>query len=818
MMMPLLSKPEILLLQSAEENPLEYTLAEWEDAFLLVRVLLKLLDQMTGPSDGVNGMVSTSELGRLNATGRHTVLSEEEAMEVLAQDKIGVMTHYVITRLYDMMGLLAEKEQKRMAMPPTSREDLRVSILTLFFHPCNNKQPSCPRLMDDWRPLLRILYRSGSDDYTKRGAALVLAYILKAGCSLQGDNHKQSRRKRDDTLLLPPLEHEQNGGTQQPTAITNNNQMVTETLQSLISWLTSQLQSSHDTPLGVVTPTLMILATTTQARRAFDQAGGIGYLTRHIKQFHQNHQRQKQLRKKNRTSQKAKKLLYTRSLSLPENQSNKKQDDLVPTSIQSVSHAVSKAAQRLRSNNPTSPTAARARRNVSSANGNNHSDDAFFSNSAASPSSTHVPRISHSSGSFVSQIASMVRESAPVTLTAMLGAASSVLDTNGSAHGSPPPASPSRASLRNSIARSNTNSSSSSSSRNRSPSSLNNTSNNLLSTSSSSSSFSSVQQLYELVFALWCMTLDCYPNCDGRNNSIDADASQQVRQHFARDGAVPALVQLLQTAPREKVLRLAVASLRTLATLDDVGGVVAQHTSFASNSNPASTAAPATGSAAFFVREMIACDVQKGLDFLHQRHWNDPDLQDDLDALSEIIQHHTRELTQWKVYQAEVDTGVLRWDSHFHTSDFFRQNALSMEGPNGNFAPLTKLVQILYRHTKLGKSSMSSSRTYYVGLKEVAASSSCGNDWWDEDTVDDDELCQTLAVALYDIGEFARHYPNGRAVIAAAGRQQSVLGKTKDLVMQYMQYPREEVQEQALSCASKLLVKNWRAIGLIQDE
>ena len=393
-------------------------------------------------------------------------------------------------------------------------------------------------------------------------------------------------------------------------------------------------------------------------------------------------------------------------------------------------------------------------------------------------------------------MASLVMESAPTTLVAMVEAASSALETNGSEQRiMSPPASPSGTALRRSIV---SNGYSPSTPNRNSPSSLN-TNNN-----PSSSPSSSVQQLYELVFALWCMSLDCCPN----TGDVDDTAAHQVRQHFARDGAIPALVQLLQTYKIEKVLRLAVASLRILATLDDTSSdSCAQRISFSANKDTISSSAPSMGSAAYFAREMIACDVQKALDLLLQRQWNDPDLQDDLDNLLEVIQHHTRELTQWKVYQAEVDTGILRWDRHFHNSNFFQQNAMSMEGSDGDFAPLTKLVLILYRHTKVGQSLSS---RMYVGLKEVPAATNDVDTLWDEDTVNDDELCQTVAVALYDIGEFARHYPNGRAVIAAAGRQESILGRTKDLVMQYMQHPREEVQEQALSCASKLLVKNWR--------
>jgi V-type H+-transporting ATPase subunit H len=226
-----------------------------------------------------------------------------------------------------------------------------------------------------------------------------------------------------------------------------------------------------------------------------------------------------------------------------------------------------------------------------------------------------------------------------------------------------------------------------------------------------------------------------------------------------------------------------------------------------------------------FVREMVACDIHKPLDLLQQREWNDPDLQDDIDVLCEAVQAQTRELTQWKVYQAEVESGVLRWSSRLHCSKFFRENARSMEGPRGDFEPLQRLVQILYRHTQNGRlSSVSGSKTMYVGLKEVVVPGKNGSRYdnkefsWDQDDINDDEVCETLAVALYDIGEFARHYPNGRGVIAAAGRlqwaqtdprQESVLGKTKSLVFQYMHHPREEVQEQALSCISKLLVKNW---------
>merc|ERR1712238_85895 len=64
---------------------------------------------------------------------------------------------------------------------------------------------------------------------------------------------------------------------------------------------------------------------------------------------------------------------------------------------------------------------------------------------------------------------------------------------------------------------------------------------------------SSVQQLYELTFCLWCLTQEL-------------DTFADVRADFAKDSLpVMALVELVSSAPREKVLRVALAALRNLA-------------------------------------------------------------------------------------------------------------------------------------------------------------------------------------------------------------------------------------------------------------
>jgi hypothetical protein len=109
----------------------------------------------------------------------------------------------------------------------------------------------------------------------------------------------------------------------------------------------------------------------------------------------------------------------------------------------------------------------------------------------------------------------------------------------------------------------------------------------------------SCQQLYELSFALWLMSFDC-------------SDSQDIRNHFHRDGAVPALVELVAAAPREKVVRLALSTLRNLAVCKaDMHG-------------DSSTKKAMTGS--IFLTGMIGCGLLKWIDLMKERQWKDPDL------------------------------------------------------------------------------------------------------------------------------------------------------------------------------------------------
>lgn len=113
----------------------------------------------------------------------------------------------------------------------------------------------------------------------------------------------------------------------------------------------------------------------------------------------------------------------------------------------------------------------------------------------------------------------------------------------------------------------------------------------------------------------------------------------------------------------------------------------------------------------------------------------------------------------WDVYKAEVESGHLEWGI-IHSEKFFKDHAMRLEGKNGDFELVRMLVML---------------------------------------AAGDDE--DVAAVACYDLGEFVRQYPNGRAIAKRLG--------AKDIVMQLIESDNEELKRHALQCVSKIMVQNW---------
>ncbi|RHY01165.1 hypothetical protein DYB25_002134 [Aphanomyces astaci] len=63
---------------------------------------------------------------------------------------------------------------------------------------------------------------------------------------------------------------------------------------------------------------------------------------------------------------------------------------------------------------------------------------------------------------------------------------------------------------------------------------------------------------------------------------------------------------------------------------------------------------------------------------------------------------------------------------------------------------------------------------------------------------------KTVAVALYDLGDFVRFYPNGKHIAKRLG--------AKKVAMKLMTHENPDVQKQALTCISKMMVNKWEFV------
>jgi hypothetical protein len=134
-----LSDSDTTLLRAAEDNPLEYTLAEQRDAELYTRLLLKIVDQVVELSSTTKQFIPT----RLCIEGS---LSEHDAFALYKSDSLRVLLHFAISKLTDVI-------QSLKLRPKSARATMR----SIFF-------PN--GIMEDVEPLFRVLFDENSEDFT----------------------------------------------------------------------------------------------------------------------------------------------------------------------------------------------------------------------------------------------------------------------------------------------------------------------------------------------------------------------------------------------------------------------------------------------------------------------------------------------------------------------------------------------------------------------------------------------------------------------------------------------------------------------------
>lgn len=228
------------------------------------------------------------------------------------------------------------------------------------------------------------------------------------------------------------------------------------------------------------------------------------------------------------------------------------------------------------------------------------------------------------------------------------------------------------------------------------------------------------QRAYEALYCLWLIAFD--PTA--RAALVEATLLAQ-------------LCALLRRVKKEKVVRLAVATLR---------------------------AVHAEARAADL---MLAYEAPKALALIaakNKQEWGDEDLAEDVEALSEALEKHVDALSSFDRYAFELAAGQLEWSPVHKSERFWQENALKFELQDGQ--ALKTLKALL--------SSPQSTPT-------------------------------TLAVAAWDVGEFARFHPRGKQIVSAL--------ELKLPIMKLLNHPDEAVSREALLALQKMLVTNWEYLA-----
>jgi V-type H+-transporting ATPase subunit H len=231
------------------------------------------------------------------------------------------------------------------------------------------------------------------------------------------------------------------------------------------------------------------------------------------------------------------------------------------------------------------------------------------------------------------------------------------------------------------------------------------------------------QLQYQLIFCLWCLTF---------NNDIAA--------HVQSSGVIQILGDILSECSKEKVIRIVLATFRNILEKIEDREITRES-----------------------ALQMVQCKTLKTLELMDAKKFDDPDLQDDIEFLSEKLHNSVQDLSSFDEYCTEVRSGRLQWSPVHKSEKFWRENAQRFNEKN------FELIKILIR---------------------ILDSSG-------------DALVQ--CVAAHDIGEYVRHYPRGKNVIEQY--------QGKQAVMRLLSAEDPNVRYHALLAVQKLMVHNWEYLG-----
>ncbi|XGW30885.1 hypothetical protein V3C99_009670 [Haemonchus contortus] len=231
------------------------------------------------------------------------------------------------------------------------------------------------------------------------------------------------------------------------------------------------------------------------------------------------------------------------------------------------------------------------------------------------------------------------------------------------------------------------------------------------------------QLQYQLVFALWCLTFN--PDIARRTPAL---------------GVIQALGDILSESSKEKVIRIIMATFSNILRKVDEREIKKEA-----------------------ALQMVQCKTLKTLELMDAKKYDDTELEEDIEFLSEQLHLSVQDLSSFDEYCSEVRSGRLQW-SPVHKSDkFWRENAPRFNEKN------FELIKILIRLLETSQDPL------------------------------------ILCVAAHDVGEYVRHYPRGKTVIEQY--------QGKQAVMKLLTAEDPNVRYHALLAVQKLMVHNWEYLG-----
>jgi len=169
-------------------------------------------------------------------------------MSALEQDPLGIVSHYALTKLYEIISTLTNGVSG-------------VTIASVFYVGKDGV------LVDQWKALLRVLNKgSKGDTFAQKVASLSLAKILLTAFLSQ--RNKNTTVDKDGNPVKP--RHVSYASAAEPT-------------EALSAWVASQLKNASGATVGVCIPALKALMDAHESRIIFCKSGGVKYIARQLR-------------------------------------------------------------------------------------------------------------------------------------------------------------------------------------------------------------------------------------------------------------------------------------------------------------------------------------------------------------------------------------------------------------------------------------------------------------------------------------------------------------------------------------------------------